>query len=291
MSARRVIAVVLNWCNEPDTAACVDSLSIQDYPALDILVVDNASPDESGARLRARYPDMMHERTATNLGYTGGNNRGIARALRESADFVLVINNDATLEPGAVRELVYAATSADPVGAVGPKILRADASDVLWFAGGTFDRRRAIGLHPGQGERDTDPEEHQAREVSFLTGCCLLIPADVLREVGSFREDFFAYVEDVEFCLRLSKSGYRLLYAPAARVRHRVPPAGTPPSPMQIRLRDRNRRRLARLHYTAADRFRFRAWFYPTRVARAFGYLLRGDRERARAIVRGAWEV
>lgn len=291
MSAPRVVAVVLNWCNEAGTAACVDSLSIQDYPFLDILVVDNASPDESGARLRARYPDMLHERTDRNLGYTGGNNRGIARALEEGAEYVLVINNDTTLEPGAVRELVFAARSGPGIGAVGPKILRADAPHVLWFAGGTFDRRRAIGLHEGEGRPDANPEEHQPRAVTFLTGCCLLIPATVLREAGAFRQEFFAYVEDVEFCLRLTRAGFQLLYAPSARIRHEVPPAGTPPSPMQIMLRDRNRRRLVRLHYGAGERLRFRAWFYPSRLGRALQYLWRGDRARASAIVRGAWMI
>ena len=70
---------------------------------------------------------------------------------------------------------------------------------------------------------DPDPRETQTREVSFLTGCCLLFPAAALRDVGVFREDFFAYCEDVEWGLRAAKHGMRLVYAPAARLRHRVP--------------------------------------------------------------------
>jgi len=290
VSAPRVIAVVLNWCDEPDTAACLASLAIQDYPALDVLVVDNASPDESGARLRARYPDLLHDRTETNVGYAGGNNRGIARALAEGAEYVLVINNDTTLEPGAVREMARAAATHEKVGAIGPKIVRADAPEVLWFAGGTFDRRRAIGRHVGEGDRDGNPGEHEVREVDFLTGCCLFIPAPALRAVGPFRADFFAYVEDVEFCVRLRAAGFRLLYAPAARIRHNVPPRGTPPSPLQIRLRDRNRRRLVRLHYSLGDRLRFSAWFYPTRVVLIVQQLLSGDLARARSAWQGMTE-
>jgi hypothetical protein len=290
VSAPRVIAVVLNWCNEPDTAACLDSLALQDYAALDLLVVDNASPDASGARLRIRYPGVLHDRTDRNVGYSGGNNRGMERALREGADFVLVLNNDTQLEPGCVRELVHATHTQERVGAVGGKILRFDEPETLWFAGGTFDRLRAIGLHTGAGEGDAGSEMHVVREVEFLTGCCLLIPAAVLRAGGYFREDFFAYVEDVELCVRLRASGFRLLYAPAARIRHKVPPRGTPPSPLQIRLRDRNRRRLARLHYGALDRARFLAWFYSTRLAWALRYAAARDLARLRALWQGVTE-
>ena len=290
MKSPTVVAVVLNWCNEPDTAACLDSLGLQDYPALDILCVDNASPDGSGARLRARYPDLLHDRTETNLGYAGGNNRGIARAIREGADLVLVLNNDTVLEPGCVRELVVAATSRQNVAAAGPKILRYDDPNVLWFAGGTLDRVRALGLHDGEGAVDANPAEHDVRDVGFLTGCCLLLPAAVARERDVFRDDFFAYGEDTEFCARVRALGSRLLYVPAARIRHKVSPRGMPPSPFQIRLRDRNRRRLVRLHYSPLERARFAAWFYPTRLVLATRYLRDGDFARLAAVWRGLTE-
>jgi hypothetical protein len=87
------------------------------------------------------------------------------------------------------------------------------------------------------------------------------------------------------------KSGYRLLIAPAARLRHKVPPLGSSPAPTQIHLRDRNRRRIVRLHYSLFDALRFATWFYPTRVALIVTYGLRGDAARVRGILRGMVEA
>ena len=283
-------AVVLNWNNEHDTKACVDSLLAQDCPALTVLIVDNGSPDGSGPRLHARYPDVEYLQTGKNLGYCGGNNRGIKQAVDTGADYVLVINNDTIVDPTCVRELLRAADGI-MVGAVGSKILRYDAPDTIWFAGGKFDRVKAIGTHPGENLPDPDPRETQTRDVSFLTGCCLLFPAAALREVGVFREDFFAYCEDVEWGLRAAKHGMRLVYAPAARLRHRVPAIGTPPSAFQIRFRDRNRRRIVKLHYGFGDALRFALWFYPTRVALMIRYALQGEIDRAGAVLKGMTEA
>jgi hypothetical protein len=286
------MAVVLNWCNEHDTKACLDSLAAQDYPALSVLLVDNGSPDGSGPRLHARYPKVGYLQTGQNLGYAGGNNRGMKQAVDDGAEYVLVVNNDTVLERSCVTELVKAVRGEESIrtGAVGAKILRYDAPDRIWFGGGEFDRLRAIGRHLGENLVDRNPAERDTRRVTFLTGCCLLIPAETLRTVGVFRDDFFAYCEDVEFCLRVSRKELRLVYAPAARLRHRVPPVDALPSPTQIRLRDRNRRRIVRLHYGALDTALFFAWFYPSRVALMVRYALMGEIERARAVLKGMSE-
>lgn len=290
MSGGRVTAVVLNWCNEHDTKACIDSLATQDYAWLSILIVDNASPDGSGPRLHARYPDATYLQTDRNYGYSGGNNRGIKLAVDGGAEYVLVVNNDTVLQPSCVSQLVTAMRGAE-TAAVGPKILRYDSPDTIWFGGGTFDRLRAIGRHDGENLSDANPSESETREVSFLTGCCMLIPAAALKTVGVFRDDFFAYCEDVEWCLRVAEKRMKLVYAPAARIKHRVPPIGTVPSAMQIRYRDRNRRRIVRLHYSATDTLLFTLWFYPSRAALLLRYALQGEVERVRAVWRGMTEA
>jgi GT2 family glycosyltransferase len=288
VTAPRVTAVVLNWCNAGDTVACVESLEGDGYGALSILVVDNGSPDGSGARLHARFAQHDFLDTGANLGYTGGNNRGIDRALASGAEYVLVINNDVVVEAGCIAELVRVAVTEPRAAAVAPKIVRFDDPTRLWFDGGWFDRTRAIGHHSGENLPDSPTASVAARRVTFVSGCCLLIPAAVLRDAGYFLEEFFAYLEDVEFGVRHVALGNVLMYAPAARVRHRVPPVGTAPTPFQIRLRDRNRRRLVALHYGVFDRVRFAIWFYPTRIVRALQYAVRGDTARARAVIEGA---
>jgi GT2 family glycosyltransferase len=283
--APKVTVVVLNWCNEGETAACLESLAASRYPALSILLVDNGSPDGSGDRLTARFPAIPYLQTGANLGYAGGNNRAFEVALAGGADFVFVLNNDTTVDPECVDLLVSAAQETN-AAAVAPQILYYDDPSRVWYGGGVMSRMRALGLHVGENQ-PIDP--HQRRgPTTFLCGCAFLIRADVLRSMRGFDESFFAYAEDVELSIRLLSSECRLVYEPAARVLHRVEPAA-PPSPFQIRQRDRNRRRIVRLHYGAAERLKFALWFYPTRLVHALRYAAAADGGRARAIWEGAF--
>lgn len=286
-----VSVVLLNYRaeDEVDTRACIESLLASDYPALDVVLVDNAAPADVTARLEADFPRVRVLRAGANLGFTGGNNLGIADALERGSAYVFLLNNDTVVEPGCVGHLVRTAESGERVGCVGGKILYHDAPDRIWFGGGELSVARGVGFHLREGEID-DRDSEAPAEVSFLTGCCMLLPADVLRRVGGFEEDFFAYVEDVDLSLRLRRAGFRLLYQPAARLYHRVPLEEPEVSPMKIVLRDRNRRRLARRRYSAAARLRFMLLFYPTRMIHAGRYLLTGDRARLAAIWRGLTE-
>ena len=284
MSAR-VTAIVLNWCKEADTAACLESLASSRYDALDVLLVDNGSPDGSGDRLHSRYPAVDYLQTGVNLGYAGGNNRGIERALAGNADYLLVLNNDTVVDPECVANLVSASqTTGAPV--VAPLIVYFGEPDRVWYGGGAFSRMRALGTHVLENER-VDASQTRT-STAFVCGCCFLMRSDIARRIGGFDESFVAYVEDVELSVRLMKAGIEMLYEPAARVLHRVTPSDVA-SPSQIRQRDRNRRRVVRRHYDVVSRVGFGCWFYPTRVAHLLRSSALGDWPRARAIVEGAF--
>ena len=289
LEAPRVWAIVLMYGEEALTTACIRTLQAQDYPALTVLLVNNASPNGAGERVRDRFPGIEYLDTGGNLGYTGGNNRGIAYALSHGAEFVLVLNNDTELDSRCVTELVRTARGVDRLGAVSPKILYTEDRTRVWYGGGDFSWAKAIGEHRRQMDRDDPGEQPRAEPMTFATGCAFLMPAAVARAMGGFAEDFFIYCEDVELSLRLHEAGYRMYYQPAARVYHHEPMRPSP-SPFQIRLRDRNRRRLARRHFRGLQRLRFAAWFYPSRVARLAQYVAARDWARARALIAGATE-
>ena len=288
-SAPRVAAVVVTFRAEDAqiTADCLRSLRESDHPALEIVLVDNGSPPAPIERLTEEFPEAVLVRTGENLGFTGGNNRGMAAALERGCEYVLLLNNDTVVRPDCVSRLVEAAAAEPRVGAVGAKIVYLDDPGRIWFGGGEFSPTRLLGLHRQEGEPDRDPQPRGAEEVTFLTGCCMLIPAAALREVGGFEEDFFAYVEDVELCHRLRSSGYRLIYQPAARLAHRVPLEEPEVAPYKIVLRDRNRRRMSRRRLSRTARLRFALFFYPSRAVLGLRYLLRGDLQRVRAIWQG----
>lgn len=287
--SNKVWALVLMYGNEEITGTCIESLLAQDHRPLTVLLIDNGSHDGGGARLRERFPMIHYLDTGANLGFSGGMNRGIEYAMSHGAADLLVLNNDTTLDPDCVSGLVAARNAETSVGLVAPKILYFHEPNRLWYAGGDLSRVKALGTHRRFGQVDTPSHSHDVQRVTFASGCAFLMPAEVAGHLGGFAEDFFMYCEDVELSLRLQEAGYQLYYAPAARVYHRDRP--TPhPTAFEIRLRDRNRRRIARRRYSFGRRLAFAAWFYPTRLARFGQYLLRGDWRRAGAIIAGAVE-
>lgn len=284
MTTPRVVVIVLNWCGEKDTIACIESLERATYRNLSILLMDNASPDGSGERLHRRFPSHEYLQTGTNRGYAGGNNVGFERALANGADYVVVLNHDTVVDPDCIEHLVRAAEESG-AALVAPKIVYFDAPDRTWYAGGDFLAARALGRHRGEDTLDNGVV-HRA-PITFATGCCFLLRADALRAVGGFDESYFAYVEDAELSLRLRLAGFDMVYEPRARVLHRIPTGKPRETPFQIRQRDRNRRRLARTHYGWRQRIIFGAWFYPTRAIHLARYAVRGAWPEARAILDG----
>lgn len=285
LGAPRVIAIVLNWCAEADSAACLDSLAASDYESLEVLLVDNGSPDGSGDRLRRRYPNVSFLQTGANLGFAGGNNRGIEWALTRDAGYVMVVNDDTVVSPDCVRLLVQAAEESR-AAAVAPQIRYFSDPELVACGAGFFSRTKALGIVVDSRE-PLGPGGARV-PVTFVSGCCALFRAADLKELGGFDESFFAYVEDAELSLRFSRGGRLLMYEPRAQVLHKAAPRAVPTA-FQVRQRDRNRRRLVAQHYGLADRLRFAAWFYPTRIAHVVGYALRGNWRLAAASLEGAF--
>lgn len=259
--------------------------------SIDILIVDNASPDGSGEVLRAQFPEHRYLQTGSNLGYAGGNLRAMEWALARDYEFILIVNDDAEVAPGCVGALVEALDQSPRAGAAAPTIVHHD-TNIVWFAGGELSKLKAMGSHThfGQTAANTRQSEMQPRLVSFLSGCCVLFRAQTVRECGGFRAEFFAYVEDLEISLRFTKAGWSLLYVPAAMASHKVPFPAAGDSAFAIRLRDMNRRRMVNLHYGAAEKFGFALWFYPTRLVHLARYVAKRDRARTSAIWKGMTE-
>lgn len=289
MSARvpRTVAVVLNYQRESLTAACVESLERSDTP-VEVLIVDNASPDGSGARLRARFPQHAYLDSGGNLGYAGGNARGTEWALAAGAERVFIVNDDAEVAPDCLRQL-HAALDADPLAAAAsPLITYSEPADRVWWAGGQFSALRVMGTHEHAGQAIAAVDVAAGpRAVGSLCGCALLITREALTTLGGLRADFWAYAEDVELSVRYTKAGRHLLFVPAGRVMHRVPYPEPEATGWKIALRDRNRRRIARLHLTVGERALFWAFFLPSRLLRMLQYAVRGDGDRLGGIVRG----
>ena len=216
----RVTAVVLSWNGREDTLACLRSLENATYPELSVVVVDNGSTDGGPEAVATAFPGVRLIRLGENRGFAGGVNVGVEAALESGADFVLLLNNDATVDAGFLEPLVGAA-SAPNVAAACSQILDADGSRV-WYAGAEYDPRRGHqGRHTGYG-RAPIPPSVAPYETDRACGGAMLVPRAAIELVGPLDEALFAYAEDVDWSLRARGAGLEIVVVPASVVRHRV---------------------------------------------------------------------
>ena len=204
----RVVAVVVNWNGGEDNLACIASLFAQGAGVERVLFVDNASSDASPQLVAQRFPAVEVIRNSANLGYGGGNNVGIARALELGAEAVLIVNNDVTLSPGSVAVLARELEREGKVGIVGPRVLFAGQPSLVWAAGGTLTWRQNLTTLRGHLAADGDPWRSDV-DVDYVIGCAMLVRRAVFERVGVFDPDYFAYTEDVDFGMRASRAGWR----------------------------------------------------------------------------------
>lgn len=216
-----VAIIILNWNNPDDTLACLRSVMALDYPAerLRVIVVDNGSTDDSVARIRAAYPDVALIETGANLGYAGGNNVGIQYALdHHGCDYVWLLNDDVIVAPDSLPALMSVALADPRAGFLGPMVYTREEPQRILSAGSLLhDGWRP--QHRGIGERDQGQFDTIA-EVDYLSGCALLVSHSAIEAVGMLDEDFFAYHEDIEWCYRGKKAGFKVLFVPEAKVWH-----------------------------------------------------------------------
>lgn len=218
--APKVVLLILTWNRRDDVLRCVASLARADYPNLLPVVIDNASADDSVAALGARYPDLAVVRNPVNRGYAGGNNVGILWALEEGADYVQIINSDTEVTAEMTSAMVRVAESDPRIAVVGCRNLLMEDPSLLWGAYGILDYGPFVVRTAGRGEAD-GPRWREVRDVDWVIGNGYLWRRAALERVGLLDERFFGYHEDVDWCVRARRAGYRVVYAGTAAIVHR----------------------------------------------------------------------
>lgn len=231
----KIFIIILNFNGWQNTIECLSSikkLDTQKNINVEPLVVDNASSDDSVKKIKEEFPKVTIIENRTNLGFTGGCNEGARYALKNSADFVMLLNNDTIAHPDLVKNLL-GSFDHDSVGGVVPKIYFAagfefhkdrykssDKGRVIWYAGGKMDLKNLIGVNIGVDEVDQGQFEVRM-ETELATGCCFMIRSDVLENVGLFDDRYFLYYEDADLSARIKKTGFKIIYEPKAVVWHK----------------------------------------------------------------------
>lgn len=220
-----VSIVILNWNTRDLLLECLRAVEANtDGLSVEVLVVDNASTDDSVSRVRRDFPHIRVVENQTNLGFAAGNNLGAREA---TGRYVLLLNTDAFLRPGALGQLARLLDVNPRAGLCGAQLLNPDGSfQASHTAFPTLAREFLIlsGLgrlifgsyYPSQGpDRAAGP-----RPVDYVEGACLLFRPEAYWQVGGLDAGFFMYAEEVDLCMALRRAGWQVWYVPAAEVVH-----------------------------------------------------------------------
>jgi GT2 family glycosyltransferase len=216
MGIKHPFVVIPNWNGADLIRACLDSLAVQSQDH-QVIVVDNGSTDGSPEIIAREYPDVQLIRLSRNYGFAGGVNRGIEAAMSDKAEYIALLNNDAVANENWLKYLVEAAEGHPEAGIVTAKIL--DQTGEYFDSTGDFYSIYGLPFPRGRGEKDLGQYD-KPEEVFAASGGASLYNAAMLKQIGLFDEDFFAYYEDVDISFRAQLAGWRVRYEPRAVVHH-----------------------------------------------------------------------
>ncbi len=222
MNNKKISCIILNWNGKQYLKDCLDSVLSSSYKNLKVIVVDNASTDGSSEFIKNNYKKVVVIENKTNLGWTGGNNKGIKYALGKKTDFIFILNNDTQIDKKCIEELAKEIDEKDEIGIVGPKIflkVNGKKTNRISFAGGKFKPNRYFGVHIGNNKLDSKAYG-KVKQTEFVTGAAIMIKNEVFKKVGLFDDKYFIYYDEADFCMRARKKGYKIFYVPTAHVYH-----------------------------------------------------------------------
>ena len=217
----KVYIVLLNWNGLKDTLECLASVYKSDYRNFEVIVVDNASSDNSVNIIHEAYPQVTMIENNENLGFTGGNNVAMHYAMAHDADYMWLLNNDTVVEGDTVSKMIEIAEGSQDIGLVSPVVYYYDDPNKWQFAGSYMDWEKFSLIYP-------DPINEVGKEFQYgrnvcLWGTALLIRRSMVEKIGYLKEDYFAYWEDTEYSLRGMANGFRNTVCTSAKIFHKSP--------------------------------------------------------------------
>jgi GT2 family glycosyltransferase len=239
MKQAHVVTVVLNWNGRQDTLACLDSLEKTTHASHRIVVVDNASGDDSVAAIKQQFRNIHVIENRKNLGFSGGNNLGMQWAIKHGADYCFVLNNDTLVDSQAISYLVDTIHSDRSIGAVGPLIIYMEHQDTIAALGGEIRWARAEAIQ-GYNLTPVSQAPRTALATEFLTAAAILVRKEAIQKAGTMPEGYFYGMEDAAWCHRIKQAGFRLVADPRAKVWHKESAATGHFSPQKMYYMSRN---------------------------------------------------
>lgn len=247
-----VSIISINYNDAAVTMDMLESLKLLSYTNYEVIIVDNASPNDNPDVIKETYPGITLIKSKKNLGFAGGNNLGVAVA---KGDYLLFINNDTIVPSGFVEPLVETLQNDASIGMVSPKIKFHWDSTLIQYAGYTpmshwTIRNNSIGYH----QKD-DGRFDQEGETESVHGAAMMIPKSVIDDVGTMAEIYFLYYEEHDWAEMIKRAGFKIYYQPKSYILHKESLATGKFSPLKTYYIARNRIVFARRNFKPGQLF------------------------------------
>ena len=219
-----ICIILVNYNGYDDTVECIKSIENSDYDNYKIILVDNGSKDKNKI-LNDNYINNAADVIISeeNLGFSGGNNLGIKYAQEKyDPEYYLLLNNDTVITKDTISNLKKGFDFDSKAGIITGKIYYFSEPKTIWAAGGKFNFNTGIADQPELGKIDDGVQYENTCEVSFATGCTMLISKQVINTVGYLEESYFLYAEDTDYCCRVLNAGFKIIYVGKALIYHKV---------------------------------------------------------------------
>lgn len=241
-----VSIITINYNESEVTLDLLQSIRGLTYPNYEIIVVDNASPNDNPDSIKEKYPEVNLIKSKENLGFAGGNNLGVKQA---KGDYLLFINNDTIVPKGFIEPLVETLQEDKTIGMVSPKIKFHWDPTLIQYAGYTpmshwTIRNNSIGYH----QKD-DGDFDKAGETQSIHGAAMMVPKIVVENVGMMTEIYFLYYEEHDWAEMVKRAGYKIYYQPKSHILHKESVSTGKFSPLKTYYISRNRILFARRNF------------------------------------------
>lgn len=205
----KVLISILNWNALDLTINCVNSILNSTNNNIKIIIVDNASNTNDAKELQQQFPNIQIIKNTKNLGFAGGHNQAIRRAIDNKFDYIWLVNNDCSIQPRDLDGLLNVAESNRTIGIVSPVIVlpETQGDERFQFVGSWFDWKTQDCIRPKDPVQVLKHEEKTPRDM-WVTGTAMLLRVEMLAKIGCLDERYFAYYEDNEINARASRAGY-----------------------------------------------------------------------------------
>jgi GT2 family glycosyltransferase len=255
-----VSIITVNYNHPHETEALIESIfATNDYPEIEIIVVDNGSDQNPVPAWQKQLPPVTFIRAESNLGFAGGNNLGIKSA---KGDFLFLVNNDTVFTKELIPNLISTFEEYEDTGMVSPKIRYFDDPNVLQYAGFTplnyFTARNSC---IGQYETDKGQYDGLQTETGYVHGAAMMVKKEAIEKAGLMAENFFLYYEELDWCERIRKAGYQIRVNTNALIYHKESISVGKNSSLKEYFMNRNRILIVRKHGSFIQQLAFYIYF------------------------------